>query len=364
MAKRRTRGEGSLTKDSRGYWTARIFLPDGTRKTKRSRSQTEVREWLQQQRESVRDSTWVSDDSVTLGKFLEQWLEEVARPSIRPRTFEAYSGWCHSHIIPGLGRARLVDLTPRMVQHFYNTRLSSGLAPRSVLHIHRVLHKALEQAVRWSLVPRNVTDLVTPPAVERFKPVLWTLDELRRFMETAAGHRLHALFVLAVACGLRQGELLGLQIGDIQWDTGSLHVRHALQYLRRRGSVLSSPKTSTGYRTVKVPASALAILRRHVEAEGREEGYVFLSRAETPIQPRPINDVFHALVRKAGVSRIRFHDLRHLCATLHLKNGTHPSVVAQLLGHSTITLTLNTYSHVMPAMQDDAAERMDKLLAG
>jgi integrase len=123
---------------------------------------------------------------------------------------------------------------------------------------------------------------------------------------------LHALFVLAVACGMRQGELLGLQIGDIQWDTKTLHVRHALQYLRKQGSVLSSPKTSSGHRTIKVPASALTILREHVEREGRREGYVFLSRADTPIRPRPITDVFQALIRKAGISRMRFHDMRHL----------------------------------------------------
>jgi integrase len=361
MAKRAAKGEGTIFKDQRGYWTGKIAGPDGKRKIKRSKNQREVREWLQAQRQSVHDNAWVSDETLTLAAYMDHYLTEVAKPSVRPRTFESYWSWYIHHIKPALGHVRLVKLGPREVQSFYSDQLKL-VSSRSVQYMHAILHKALEQAVRWSLVPRNVTDLVTPPSVKHPQPVVWSMDELRKFMEVAKDHRLFALFSLAVACGLRQGELLGLQTDDISWKTGSLHVNHALQFVRGQGLVLTTPKTAKSRRTVKVPSSALQILREHVEQQDNNQKYVFVTRAGTPILPRTIVDIFKMLIKRAGVPDIRFHDLRHLCATIHLQAGTNPAVVAAILGHSTVNLTLSTYSHVLPSIQDEAAERMNMML--
>lgn len=361
MSKRRARGDGTLFKDKSGYWTGRITLPDGKRKVKRSKSQKEVRDWLQGERQAIKDNTWTSDESVTLGAYMDRYLEDVAKPSVRPLTLQSYSGWVKHHIKPGLGDVRLVRLTPQMVQSFYTDRLKV-VSSRSVQYMHAILHKALDQAVRWGLVPRNVTDLVSPPSVKRPQPKVWTMEELRRFLEVAKGHRLYALFALAVAVGMRQGELLGLQMEDIRWESGALNINHALQLVRGQGLVLTTPKTAKSRRTLKVPRSVMDILRAHVDQQEPNQQYVFVTRVGTPIRPRDLVAVYKRLIKKAGVPDIRFHDLRHMCATLHLQAGTNPAVVAAILGHSTVNLTLSTYSHVLPHMQDEAADRMNRLL--
>lgn len=361
--KRRARGEGSIFQNGDGVWCAQITLPDGKRKVKRSKIQREVREWLQVQRQAVQNQTWTSNDTLTVSAYLDHYLTEVVKPSVRPRTYESYYGWVNNHLKPELGKVRLVKLTPQQVQRFYTDRLSV-VSSRSVQYLHAILHKALEQAVRWSLVPRNVTDLVTPPSVKRPEPKVWSMEELKQFLVPASAHRLYALWALAIGVGMRQGELLGLQMEDINWNTGSLHVNHALQYVRGEGLVLTTPKTAKSRRTVKLPASVLGILKDHVAQQEENQRYVFVTRTGTPIAPRDIVEVFKRLIAKSGVPDIRFHDLRHLCATLHLQMGTNPAVVAAILGHSTVNLTLNTYSHVLPTITDEAAEKMNQLLGG
>ena len=358
---RRSNHEGTIYQRKDNSWCAQITLPDGKRKTKYGKTQKEVKDWLLGQRNAVQNNTWVSDDTLTLSAYMDHYLSEVVKPSVRPRTYESYFGWVNNHLKPELGHVRLTRLTPQMVQGFYTDRLTV-VSSRSVQYLHAILHKALEQAVRWSLVPRNVTDLVTPPSVKRPQPNVWTMEELKKFMEVAAEHRLYALWALAVGVGMRQGELLGLQMDDIAWNTGSLHVNHNLQWVRGEGLVLTTPKTAKSRRTVKLPESVLKILRDHVDQQEANQRYVFVTKVGTPILPRDCWGVFKRLIEKAGVSDIRFHDLRHLCATLHLQAGTNPAVVAAILGHSTVNLTLNTYSHVLPTITDEAAERMNKLL--
>jgi integrase len=360
MAKRAVRGEGSVFRDNRGYWSAQITGPDGKRKTKRSKIQREVRDWLQSQRQAIHNNSWVSDDKLTVGAYMDRYMVDVVKPSVRPRTFESYQSWYTHHIKPGLGSIRLVKLSPQQVQAFY-TEQGGVVSSRSVQYMHAILHKALEQAVRWSLVPRNVTDLVTPPSVKHPQPVVWSMDELKQFMAVAKEHRLYALWAIAISCGMREGELLGIQVSDIQWDTGTINVNHALQLVRGQGLVLTTPKTAKSRRTIKVPASALQILRDHVEQLKENQRYVFAGRTGEPMLPRTLVETFKVLIKRSGVPDIRFHDLRHLCATIHLQAGTNPAVVAALLGHSTVNLTLSTYSHVLPSIQDEAADRMDRL---
>jgi integrase len=301
---------------------------------------------------------------VTVGQFLERFLVDVSEPSVRPRTLEGYTWLVRSHIAPELGSIRLTALTPQRVQAFYAERQKQGLSPTTVNHIHNLLHRALEQGVRWGMVPRNVTDLVDPPAPGRHTLVVWTAEQARVFLATARPHRLYALFALALYTGMRQGELLGLQVDDIDWQGSTLNIQHALITPKGKKQLLSTPKTDKSRRTIKLPAPAREALEQHVMRQERKQGYVFVSLVGTPLNPHSVIDTFKRLTAEAGLPEIRFHDMRHTCATLHLQNDTNPKIVQDLLGHSTITLTLNTYSHVMPSMQADAAERMGKLLGG
>jgi len=363
MAKRRPRGEGSIFQNGQGVWTAQITLPDGKRKAKRSKVQREVRDWLQTQRQTVKDNVWVSDESATLGSFLDHYLSDVLKPTVRNSTFVSYERIIRMHVKLGLGDVRLTRVTPQLVQRLYTEKLEGGLSPRSVQYLHAILHKAFEQAVKWSLVPRNVTDLVDPPSVKRHSPVVWSLDQVKQFVEAAGSNYHYALYVLALSTGLRQGELLGLQIDDLDFVNGSLQVRQSLEVVRGSGELrLSPPKTERGRRRIQIPGPALDVLKAHVRGSKRVTGYVFLSRTGTPILPRNIVREFKALLQVAGVPEIRFHDLRHTCATLHLMAGTNPKIVQDILGHSTITLTLDTYSHVMPGVQEEAAAKFGKLL--
>jgi integrase len=362
VPKRRAGGEGTIYQRPNGQWCAQVRLPDGTRKSRYNKSQAVVRRWLQEQRQAVQTQSWVSDDTLLLGDFLERYLVDVAGPSVRPRTLESYSWLIHTHLKAVLGDIRLSRLTPARVQAFYAERQAAGLSPTTVLHIHNLLHKVLEQAVRWGLVPRNVTDLVDAPRGQRVMPTVWSADQAKSFMKEAAAHRLYALYALALYTGMRQGELLGLQYEDIDWQAGIINVQHSLQTLSGKPQALGTPKTEKSRRRVTLPAAARAALEVHVGKQNRKQGYVFTSQVGTPLQPHSVIDTFKRLSEDAGVPVIRFHDLRHTCATLHLIAGTNPKVVQDLLGHSTIRLTLDTYSHILPGIQDEAANRLDKLL--
>ncbi len=362
MTKRRGSNEGSIYKRKDGLWAGQITLPDGRRLYKYARKQSEVSEWLLDQRQAVRAARWTTDGSMTVSAFLERYLREVVTPTVRQSTLVSYTRILRAHIGGALGAVRLTDLTPEMVQRFYADKLAQGQSPRSVQYMHAVLHKALDQALRWDLVTRNVSDLADPPSVKRHLPVVWSLDQVQRFVEAAKGHRHQALFILALACGLRQGELLGLQIEDVDLAGGYLQIRHVLQELPGQGRQLTTPKTYKSRRRIRIPEPALVVLREHLAAQKRKSGFVFVTGVGTPIGPRDLVKVFKAVLAQAGLPEIRFHDLRHLCATLHLMAGTNPAVVAQILGHSTVVLTLNTYSHILTPVQDEAAERMGKLL--
>jgi|SRR5579859_607974 len=364
MSKRRSRGEGTIYQRKDGLWLGQITFPDGKRKSKYAKTQKEARDWLHEQRQSVRTQSWTSDETLTVTEFLERYLTDVAAPTVRPRTLESYTWLVKNHIEPPLGSVRLTRLTPQRVQAFYAEKLKAGLSPTTVNHIHNVLHRCLEQAVRWGLVPRNVTDLVDAPQFKRKAPTVWTVEQARVFLEAARSHRLYALYVLAIYTGMRQGELLGLQLDDVDWATGTINVQHSLQTLRSKAQLLSTPKTEKSRRRITLPAPARAALEEHTRVLKRKQGYVFVSLVDTPLLPHSVIDAFKRIIKQAGLPEIRFHDLRHTCATLHLLAGTNPKVVQDLLGHSTITLTLDTYSHILPGIQEDAAERMGRLLGG
>jgi integrase len=307
----------------------------------------------------------------TVAQFLTHWLEQIAKPRLRPRTFQTYDEVVRLHVVPYLGRVALGKLTPQRVQAWLNNRATAGVSPRRCQYARAVLRTALQQAVKWNLVARNAAALVDPPRVVQREITPLDPTQCRTLLEACNGHRLGPLFTVAVALGLRKGEMLGLRWNDVDLAEGVLHVRQALQ--RRNGAVcFVEPKSRRSRRTVTLPAVVKATLDIHrvrqleerMVAGGRwvESGLVFTTRVGTPLDERNVTKEFQRLLQTAGLPHIRLHDLRHTAATLLLAQGVNPRVVMETLGHSQISLTLDTYSHVLPTLQQDAADQMDAAL--
>ncbi len=373
MTKKRGQNEGTIFQRSDGYWVSRISLGydtgKGTRKQRTfyGKTKEEVRRKLTEAQRGNDLGLNVKPESQTVGKFLSTWLEDVARLRVRPSTFRSYEQILRNHLIPGLGRIQLQKLTPKDIQEFLNAKHSEGISSE---HLRRVLRAALSQAVKWDLVPRNVATLVVAPKRPKHEFAYLEPDAARKFLEAAKGHRHEALFTVALSVGLRLGEALGLKWDDIDLQNGSLSVRRQLQ--RRKGKIeFSEPKTAKARRTIPLPAFAVTALLEHRGKQLEEKlmnidrwteyNLVFASSVGTPAEERNVRRTLVALLQKCGLPPMRFHDLRHTCASLLLAQGTDPRTIMETLGHSQIALTLNTYSHVLPSLQRDAADKMQKM---
>jgi integrase len=373
---RRGPNEGTIRKRKDGRWEARVVVTDPAgfrvRRSFLGRDRGTVRGRLEDSLRAEANGISVATDKLTLGAFLASWLESV-EPTVRPRTFQGYEMIVRVHLAPGLGHLRLIRLSPQQVQVFLNARDKSGRSPRTVAIIRAVLRLALGQAERWGLVSRNVAKLVAAPRVVRREIRPLDPPEARRFLDAIADDRDRALYVTALGVGLRQGELLGLSWADVDLEGGTLRVRQALQ--RVHGELqLVEPKSATSHRIVALPDLVLEALRAHRVRQLEERlasgvrwgpdpwDLVFLTTVGTPMDGPRVTRRFQQVLAQNDLPRQRFHDLRHACASLMLAQGVAPRVVMETLGHSQISLTMNTYSHVAPSLGRDAAERMDSIL--
>ena len=366
---RRGRGEGTVYRRTDGRWEAALGI-DGRRQRYVGRSQREVRGKLVAARRALEHGIVLSGSSQRLETYLSSWLEDSVQPSVRWTTHRAYS-LCMRRLFPLVGHLRLATLTPQAVQAAYAALLQKGLSRRSVEQTHTVLHRALRQAVLWGLMLRNPTEAVTVPRPSRREMHTLTEEEVGRLFRASRGHRLHALWVLLATTGLRLGEALGLLWSDIDFAPGRLVVNRALQRQPGVGYVFVEPKTDRSRRTVYLAPGALMALtehrRRQVEdqlaagPQWNDTGLIFASPVGRPIDGTWTTKWFCRALAEAAVPRIRIHDLRHTAATHLLRRGVHPKVVQELLGHSTISLTLDTYSHVAPALHAEVATHMQTL---
>ena len=315
----------------------------------------------------------VGAPSVSVANYLARWLDEAARLKVRPSTFSVYSLNVR-RLNPLIGRMRLNQLTPQVIQGAYARLLKQGLAPRSVRQAHVVLHGALKQAMRWGVVGRNAADGVIVPRPASHEMATLNAEQLQTLFEATVGEPLHALWVLLATTGVREGEALGLSWSDIDLEKRTLVVRRSLQRQEGVGHVMVEPKTARSRRTIHLSRVVVDSLRKHraLQREFRLAAgpswtadfgdLVFSSRSGRPVGSSWVNVVFRRELARAGLPRVRVHDLRHSAATLLLTRGVHPKVVQDMLGHSTVTLTLDTYSHVTPALHQEAADHMDALL--
>jgi integrase len=377
MAKqRRGNGEGGVSRRKDGSWMSRytVQTPAGRkRKVLYAKSQAEARRKLTEALADRDRGLTYDAEGLTVEGYLARWLKDSVRGSVKATTYQSYGSLVRLHVCPTLGGTKLTALTPAHVQTLYRRKLDEGLAPKTVKHIHTTLHRALKQAVRWSLVPRNAAAEVDPPRVQTPEMCPLSPVQARTLLQAARGNRLEALYVLAVTTGMRQGELLGLAWEDLDPEVGVVRVRRTLT-LAKGGPRLTEPKTRGSRRSIRLTASAVEALERHrvrQDSEGAAAGdrwndwdLVFCTRPGTPIRRDNLHDKhWKPLLRRAGLPDIRFHDLRHTCATLLLTKGVHPKIVSEMLGHSSIAITLDTYSHVIPGMGDVAASAMEDALS-
>ena len=312
----------------------------------------------------------------TVGDYLDRWLSDAVRGTVRESTFSRDRYLVTNHIKPTLGRLKLKNLNALHLQSFYRERLDSGLSGSTVQKIHHILHKALSQAVKWNLIPRNPADAVKAPTASSTKETHpLSASEARRLLERARDDRLEALYVLAFHTGMRRGELLGLKWEDVDLDGPTIRVRRTLTRSENgRRLSLGEPKTKKSRRIVRLTPRAVEALRRHRAKQAEEklkagnlyqnQGLVFTTGCGTPINPSNLlRRSFAPLLKSAGLPRITFHDLRHTCASLLFQRNVHPKLVQELLGHASIALTLDTYSHMLPGMGSEAADAMEYALS-
>src|SRR5215211_7174168 len=377
MAKKRGNGEGTTPyKRKNGLWCVQytVYTAEGRkRKTLYGKTRQEAATKLAKALSDREDGLVFDAGNQTLGEYLDRWLNDSVRDTVRQGTFVRYEQLIRLHIKPTLGRVALKSLSAAHVQSLYRDRLDCGPSPATVQKIHAVLHKALDHATSWSLVPRNPTESVKAPrpAPEEIRPL--NREQTKAFLEAARGERFEALYVLAVSTGLRQGELLGLKWGDVDLENGLIRVRRTLT--RNKGRLLlDEPKTKRSRRTVRLTETAVQALKGHLARQieqmerlsdlYEDQDLIFATQRGTLTNPTNLRRrSFAPLLEKAALPSIRFHDLRHTCATLLLSSNVNPKIVSEMLGHATIAITLDTYSHVLPTMQDSAAAAMEEALS-
>ena len=368
---RRGHGEGSIYQRKDGRWTAAITLENRKRKTFYGKTRKDVQEQLTKALHDQQQGTLAMGPKQSVKQYLEKWLEEVHRPTIRYRTYKRYCEILNRYILPELGHVSLHKLTPQTLQDTYTRMEKKQVSASTIRKMHTLLHKALDKAVQWNLIARNPCESVSPPRLPRHEIVPLTEEQSLRFLSATKGQPFEALFILALTTGMRRGELTGLKWQDIDFANGKLHVKRSVTRKPGGGFIESEPKTTKSRRTIVLIPVTVSALKRHrtlQKAAKLKAGEAWIER--DLVFCRPNGDYlgeqvlvpFKRLLEAAGLPNIRFHDLRHSTATLLLSIGIQPKVVQEILGHGDITVTMNIYSHVMPTMQQDAMKRLTTLL--
>ena len=372
MAKKRGNNEGSIYKRKNGAWRAQVTL-DGQRLSYSAKDKTDAQAWLRKMQDEIDDGLRYESTQLTLGQFMEDWLITV-QPTLRHNTHRQYKQVTEQHILPVLGQHKIRELTAAQIQQLYNQLITIGRGLRTVRYVHQVLHRSLAHAVKLGIIGRNPAKAVIPPKPEPKE--MQYLDEAQTqqllFVAQASNDRFYALYHLAITTGMRMGELLGLKWEDLDRDQATLHIRRQLTRLQGIGLRLRPPKTKAAFRRIDLGQQSLNVLKEHRERQFQdmvaagdrweENNLVFASTKGTFINPSNLRREFKPLLQRAGLPKIRFHDLRHTAASLMLNNSIPLIVVSRRLGHAQPSITLDVYGHLIPSKQQEAAALMDELL--
>jgi integrase len=372
---------GQIIKRGDKTWIVRIFMGRDSGGKRRYMNKTvrgtkkDADTYLSRTLTEISAGTFVQQSSLSLNEFLDDWLVSAARPRVSERTYAEYAALVRRYVRQPLGKTLLSDLRALQIQNLYSQMQERGLSPRVVRYTHAVLSSALKQAVRWGMLQRNPAELVQLPKLTRKEMQAMTPEEATKFLTTVESDRYSALFSLALTTGMRPEEYLGLRWTDVDLAKASVTVQRALVWRTKGGGwYFTEPKTSRSRRTMPLPTSMVLALSEHkrhqseerlrLGAEWQDNGLVFTTALGTPLNISNLTAKhFKPALKRAGLPRtIRLYDLRHTCATLLLSAGENPKVVSERLGHASITLTLDVYSHVLPGMQKAASDKLENIL--
>jgi integrase len=376
--------QGGSARRRGSTWTAYYFIYDASgRRIQKSkggfRTKGDARSFLSTVLAGINAGTYIEPTKLRLGEYLrERWLP-MMKASVKESTWDSYRRNIELHIIPDLGGIPVQSLTADRLDGFYAEKLSggrhdrrcTGLSPKTVRHLHTILHKALRDAERKGLVVRNVAAAADPPSAPATEMKTWTAAELRTFLTAMRGHRIGAAFVLAGTTGMRRGEILGLRWADVDLPRRRLSVRQAIVSVAYHVTT-STPKTARGRRSLALDPVTVAALQQHRHRQQAERialghpshdlDLVFAREDGQPIHPDHFSQLFDRTVKKVGLPRIRLHDVRHTYASLGLAAGVPTKVMSERLGHATSAFTADVYTHVIPALEEAAADQVANLI--
>ena len=382
--KKPPRRDGQIIERENGSCLVRIFLGRNPQTGKREyhnatiKGKEEAKRYLRQKLHEIDMGTFVKPSKITVSEYLDQWLQTAAKPRLRERTFADYEDLLRRYVKPAFGKKKLSNIRALDVQALY-TKMQTELklSARTVRYTHAVLSSAFKQAVKWGMLPQNPATLADLPKQERQEMQALSPDDAGKFLEAATDDRYGVLFLFALITGMRPGEYLGLQWKDLDLQKGVVTIQRTLVWRRRGGGwYYSEPKTSRSRRNVPIPFSLVQALGQHKRRQAEERlkagpdyqrlDLVFATPEGGPLMVQNLfRRHFKPILKKAGLPEsIRLYDLRHSCATLLLAENENPKVVSERLGHSTVTLTLDTYSHVLPSMQRAASDKLENILFG
>ncbi|MDR3120055.1 MAG: site-specific integrase [Clostridiales bacterium] len=386
---KRGQNEGTIRQRPDGRWEARVTVgrnPNGSQKQRSfyGRTRKEVHEAAIAAQNDLNNGVYTSPSKMTVGEWLDVWFREYVLPLKRPSTARGYDDIITLHLKPELGTTPLRELRPEHLQALYNQKIRGGLSPRTVQHINAMLNAALGQALKNGLLTQNICRLVALPKVEPKKISFFTREEQRLFLEAAADHPLGLAFEMCLATGLRQSELLGLRWSDLQTDGQTdgkiLRVNNTIMRQRtfrsdgkrgRTAIVEGRPKTTAGVREIPLSPLVCAKLEAHrrrrleyrlsIGELWNETGFIFTSEVGTPIEPRRLLKMFHAVLMKAGLKKAGLHTLRHTFATRAVEAGMNIKILSTVLGHKDIATTLNLYVHASDQEKQSEMKKLDFL---
>ncbi len=356
--------DAKLTKDENGKW---LRVQKGGFRTKR-----EADDFLREQLNKLDNGDYKKYENITVGEFLNLWLAEYAKHNLKQSTFQNREIIIQKRIVPVIGKIKLEDLKPIHLTRFYNQLHEENYSLPYIHSMHSLLRSAFRHAVKWQITRTNPMDQVDAPKLTAKKQLqTWTIEQAAQFLEYTAALKdeyCHIAYVLAIFTGMRRGEVLGLRWSDVNFDKKLLQVVQTVYRTNGQKPSIQTPKTAHSTRSITLPDNVIDELRAHKAKQNQmrlmfgalyqDNGLVCPNPNGAPMDPRLLYGHFTKCAKHVGLPAIRFHDLRHTHATIMLQLGEHPKVVSERLGHSNIMITLNTYSHVLPTMQEDAARKL------
>jgi integrase len=370
MARKRANSEGTCYKIPNGHWCSQLTL-EGHRISKVFDTQKEGLDWIRKMRGRIDDGMTVTSRKIILTDFLTYWLAST-KTTKALRTWQHYEQLIRSYMIPSLGMLKVNEINTSQIQSFYNKLYDDHVGVPTIRKLHLLLHASFQDALRSGAISRNPVNNAKPPKEPAVEMVVLDENMARQFLVTAQAHRWYALFVVALSTGCRMNEILGLQWHDVDFEKHILRIERQLLRPSGNGVQFSAPKTKHGRRSIPLSTQTIEVLREHqqhqviiqqkVSNSRHDYGLIFTTKNGTPIHPRNLLKEFQSLLSLGGLPKLHFHSLRHSCASILLHNGIPIHAVSKMLGHSSPSITLNVYAHLLPSMEAEGSKMIDELI--